>query len=82
MQTICRDDNNVSLYLFDDETIIVQYEDRIEIGDPVEIIIADCNENNVTLYTDVTPPEDWEAWKYTFDGNVWALFDQENQGGQ
>ena len=76
MQTICRDDNKVSLYLFDDETIIVQYEDRIEIGDPVEIIIADCNENNVTLYTDVTPPEDWEAWKYTFDGQTWAAYEE------
>lgn len=73
MQTICRDDNKVSLYIFSDDTLIVQYEDRIEVGDPVELIIADCNENNVTLYTDVTPPEDWGPWKYTFDGTAWAL---------
>lgn len=75
MQTICRHDNKVSLYLFSDDTPIVQYADCIEVGDPVAIIIADCNENNVTLFTGVTPPEDWEAWKYTFDGTDWALYD-------
>lgn len=76
MQTICRDDNHVSLYLFSDDTLIVQYEDRIEVGDPVEIIIQDCNENNVSVFTGVTPPEDWEAWKYTFDGISWAAYEE------
>lgn len=74
MQTICRDDNHVSLYIFSDDTLIVQYEDRIEVGDPVELIIADCNENNVTLFTDVTLPDDWGPWKYTFDGTNWAAY--------
>lgn len=76
MQTICRDDNEVSLYLFNDEALVVQYEDRIEVGDPVELIIADCNENNVTLYTNVTPPEDWAAWNYTFDGVTWSPYQE------
>lgn len=75
MQTICRDDNKVSLYLFSDETLIVQLPDKIEVGDPLELIIDDCNENNVTVHKDVTPPEDWEAWKYTFSDGAWVAFD-------
>ncbi len=73
MKTIVRNDNDVSLYRFSDETPISVFEDRIDVGMPIFLIIADCNSDNVTVYDGVTPPDDWFACKYTFDGNVWTL---------
>lgn len=75
MQTICRDGSNVSLYIFPDELPIIQYDGRLEVGNPVEVIISDCNDDNVTVYTNVTPPGDWAAWDYTFDGTTWATYE-------
>lgn len=73
MKTIVRNDNGVSLYRFPDETPISAFEDRIDVGMPIFLIVADCNSDNVTVYDDVTPPDDWSACKYTFDGTDWAL---------
>ena len=72
MKTIIRNEDNVSLYLFDNETPISIFDNRIEVGMPIFLIIGDCNSDNVTIYDDVNPPSDWLACKYTFDGDVWA----------
>ena len=73
MKTIVRNDNGVSLYLFPAETPISAFEDRIDIGMPIFLIVADCNSDNVTVYDDVEPPNDWFACKYKFDGTKWTL---------
>jgi hypothetical protein len=72
-QTITRNDNNISLYVFDDDKQITVEADRIVIGDPEELIIADCNSGNTTVHTGVTAPDDWAGWKYFFDGTDWTL---------
>lgn len=73
MKTIVRNDNGVSLYRFPDETPISVFEDHIDVGLPIFLIVADCNSDNVTVYDDVTPPDDWFACKYTFKKAKWAL---------
>lgn len=72
MKTIVRNDNNISLYIFSDDKALAVGADRIVVGNPEELIIADCNSSNVTVYEGVTPPADWSGWKYTFDGSVWT----------
>lgn len=73
MKTIVRNDNKVSLYAFPDETPINVLDDRIDVGTPIFLIIADCNSDNVTVYDGVEPPSDWMACKYTFNGTDWDL---------
>jgi hypothetical protein len=73
MKTIVRNDNSVSLYLFPAETPISAFEDRIDVGTPIFLIVADCNNDTVTVYDGVTPPDGWSACKYTFDGSDWVL---------
>lgn len=72
MKTLTRNDNNISLYIFDDAKLVSVQADRTVVGSPEELIIADCNSGNVTLHENVTPPEDWTGWKYFFDGTTWT----------
>lgn len=73
MKTIVRTDDAISIYLFDDEAEITLFNTQVVIGNAVNLIIADCNSDNVVVYEGVTAPEDWRGWKYTFDGSEWAL---------
>ena len=70
MKTLVKDTK--SIYIFDDAEVIDITADNIQVGEPARMIIADCNSSNVTLYTDVTPPEDWAGHKYLFDGTTWT----------
>jgi hypothetical protein len=74
MKTIVRNDNNVSLYLFADDKVVDIQADKTVIGNPPELIIADCNTSNATLFEGVTDPGDWTGWKYlyTVEGG-WVL---------
>ena len=74
MKTIVRNDNNISLYLFDDSEFVGIASDITTIGNPPILYIDDCNSSNVTLFENVTEPEGWIGWKYfytTEDG--WVL---------
>ena len=71
MKTITR--NNISLYIFDDNEIIIRTPENIMVGDPIKIIISDCNLNNSLLHENVVAPQDWENMKYSFDGNEWQM---------
>ena len=74
MKTITRNDNNVSIYLFDDATYVDIQADKTIVGDPVQFIIDDCNDSNTTLYTGVSNPEDWTGWKYLYtEADGWVL---------
>jgi hypothetical protein len=74
MKTIVRNDNAVALYLFDNNEVVDVKADKITIGDPVEMIITDCDSSNVTLFEGVTTPAEWTGGKYLYtteDG--WTL---------
>jgi hypothetical protein len=74
MKTIVRNDNNISLYLFADDKFVDVQTDKIVVGNPPELIIADCNSNNATLFEGVTNPKKWTGWKYFYtDGDGWVL---------
>ena len=73
MKTITFNDNNVSVYLFPDDKALDVQSDKIIVGDPEELIIADCNSSNVTVHENVTEPDDWFGWKYFYDGTTWTL---------
>ncbi len=76
MKTIVSNENNVSLYLFEDSETIIQEENRTLIGNPLRFIIADCNANNTRVVENVPHPDpinnDWFGWKYLHDGQ-WHL---------
>lgn len=71
MKTIVNNEN-VSLYIFNDDEVIVQLDNKTTIGDPVRLNIADCNSTNTTVYNDVIPPDDWRGRKYLFNGSEWS----------
>ena len=66
MQTIVRQGSNVSLYLFSDSESVSIQTDKLEVGDPVRFIVADCDSSNVTLHQGVTEPADWCGNKYVY----------------
>jgi hypothetical protein len=72
MKTIVETSTNISKYLFEDSVSVVMSTDQIIVGDPPQFIIDDMNNNNSTLYTDITDhPDDWTGCKYTFNGTTW-----------
>lgn len=74
MKTITSNQNNVSLYLFEDSETIVVTQTEITVGNPPRFIIGDLNSTNSTLFENVSNPEDWQGWKYLYaaaDG--WVL---------
>lgn len=74
MKTIIRNDNNVSLYLFDDSTYVDIQANKTIVGNPPEFIIADCDDSNATLFENVSNPEDWQPWKYLYtEADGWVL---------
>lgn len=74
MKTITRQGTNISLYIFDDEEIILMDSIRTVVGNPSKFVIGDCNNLNSTLYENVVPPEDWQGWKYFYtDSGGWIL---------
>lgn len=73
MKTIVRNDNNVSLYAFDDDKVVQVFDDRIEVGSPIEFIIGDCNAGNVTVFDNMPGLDDWYGWKYLVVNGQWAL---------
>lgn len=70
MKTLVKD--NKSIYIFEDDEVLDITANNVQVGEPLRSIIGDCNSSNVTLYTDVTPPEDWVGGKYLFDGTTWS----------
>ena len=71
MKTITKE--NVSLYVFEDSKAIDLTSNSTTIGNPEELIIADCNSSNAVVHTGVTSPDDWAGGKYMFDGSTWSL---------
>lgn len=72
MKTIVKNINQVSLYLFDDEMQIVADSAKIEVGNPIQLIIGDLNDANATIYAGVTAPDDWRGEKYLYVDGEWS----------
>lgn len=74
MKTIVRNEDNISLFYFDDDTEIVVGEETKIIKDGKEILtIADSEPEGVTIYTEVDAVPDWYGWKYFYDGSNWTV---------
>jgi hypothetical protein len=74
MKTLIKTENNWSLYIFDDNEVLNIGDDQIAVGEPVTLYIGDCNSSNVTLFENVTPPDDWCGCKYLYTAeNGWEL---------
>jgi hypothetical protein len=69
MKTLTKD--RLSLYVFENEKPVFISESFIKVGDPEEMIIADCNNLNTVLHEGVTPPEDWTGCKYFYENGEW-----------
>jgi hypothetical protein len=71
MQTLVQ--NNVSHFIMSDETQVEMLDDRINIGNPLEVVLTTYTVHNTTLYKNVSPPSDWDGLKYLFNGTEWSL---------
>ena len=74
MKTIVRNEDNISLFYFDDDTEIVVGKETKIIKDGEEILtIADNEPEGVTIHTEVDAVPDWYGWKYFYDGSNWTV---------
>lgn len=74
MKTIVRQGSNISLYLLADSEDVSIQSDKTEIGNPVRLIVSDCNSSNATLIENVTEPSDWIGNKYVYTtADGWEL---------
>lgn len=69
MKTFIENETNISKYIFEDIDIIEILDDCAVAPD---FIIGDMNASNATMYTNVTPPDDWFGCKYIFNGTEWS----------
>lgn len=77
MKIITRVATKVALYAFNDNEVISLNANSTSIGDPVELIISDCDLSNSLVFDQVeNMPEDWIGGKYCFNGQSWTLNDQ------
>ena len=74
MKTLTFKENNHSPYIFADDKSVVVESNRIIVGDHADpdFYIGDMNSSNATLHTGVTPPDDWQGNRYTYNGSAWA----------
>lgn len=75
MKTILRRETKVSLYVVDDACPVTVGEDFTVIGDPPELMVADCTQANCVVVENVSAPNDWRGGKYVYDGS-WAVSPQ------
>jgi hypothetical protein len=79
MKTIIENESKISKYLLTDESTILQLPNQISVvvknGLNVEDVftIADMNENNSTVFSNISAPENWTGNKYIYDNNQFIL---------
>lgn len=73
MITVTDKANGVSHYIFDDAVVLTP--DKLGIDTTAGFRIGHLNQDTAGIYKNVTPPEDWEAQKYGFDGKTWKLLE-------
>lgn len=70
MKTIITNENNWSLYIFENSVSVSMNSDSITTPD---FIIGDLNSSNATMVENVTPPSDWTGCKYIYADSTWTL---------
>ena len=73
MKIVKRLDDDLVLYAFEDDCLLVMTEDHIAVGDPVWFYIGDLKQANAQIIHDITTPADWQCGKYCFDGEAWTI---------
>tara|TARA_B100001113_G_C21042726_1_gene593085 strand:+ start:736 stop:1050 length:315 start_codon:yes stop_codon:yes gene_type:complete len=70
MQTLIRNSNKESLWLWEDSVTVDIGTDKIIVsGDsPPKFLITDLNSSNCTLIKDIASPDEWQSHKYIYDG--------------
>lgn len=71
MKTLIRNEDDISIYLFEDDEQLLMGDEQIVVGDPVDLVIGDRHAGNTTLQENVTPPADWAPWKYKLQDGNW-----------
>ena len=69
MKTIVETATGLSKYVFEDAVEVTLTANNIVTPN---FIIGDLNSNNSTMHENVTPPEDWQGNRYTYDGTTWT----------
>ena len=80
MKTLVLNETKQSKYVFNDGRDVTIESDNIQMGADAsapyhskkEFGVQDLDSSNCTLYTGVTPPDDWKQDKYFFDGTSWT----------
>ena len=77
MKTLTFNDTGRSPYIFSNDKTVTVAIDKITVGDEPnpDFYIGDMNSSNATLHLEVTPPEDWQGNRYTFNGSAWTAIE-------
>lgn len=74
MKTLVRVDTDASIVAVSDATPILLLTDRVVVGSGKNIFtLGDHSVETLTLFENVTIPDDWATYKYLFDGTAWTL---------
>ena len=73
MKTLVRKDSNISIYLFKDDVTVVVEDLVTKVSGVIPLTITDCDQSNILLFENVTPPNDWDFHKYLYDAGAWTL---------
>lgn len=79
MKTVISNQNNISLFVFNDDVLISLNENNLTIGpkDNPDSTVVDFNKHNASIVENVTPPTDWKNGIYKFENNNWVNISQE-----
>ena len=72
MKTLIRNEDQISIYLFEDSVTLTISENNIIVGDPIDFNIGDRNSTNTTLIENISSPSDWAHWKYKYVNAQWV----------
>lgn len=72
MKTIVRQSDKMSLFIFANDEAFNLTSTRLEIGNPIHTICADCTTENCEILDCSDAPSDWMGLKYIYNGS-WAV---------
>ena len=73
MKIVTRKESNMSLFVLNDDEVLSWSDQGMVIGEPAWLIVPDCPQESVTVYTGVDAPADWIGSKFLFDGSAWSI---------
>jgi hypothetical protein len=73
MKIVTRTSSTMSLFVLNDDEVLTWDDRGMIIGSPEWMIVPDCPAETVTIFDNISSPEDWEGGKYLFDGTTWTI---------